>query len=439
MAHGSLQQHEAVLENIRGAAEQQDRPIGVLADLSGPKIRLGTLVGDTLDCLAGADITFVPGDTSKRPNQLTTNYDLLIDELSAGDRVLLADGTVEMLVVGKTQDSVQCKVVMPGILRSRQGVNLPGVKLSVPAITERDREHAVWAAKQAVDFVGLSFVRAAAEVFELKEMLRELGSHAQTIAKIEKPEALLCLEEIVSAADGVMVARGDLGVEIDVAETPVAQKRIIDTCTRFRRPVIVATQMLDSMQHVRRPTRAEVSDVANAILDGADACMLSGETAIGKYPRESVEMMNRIMLSTEKNLTVRPAPQIGPAESGSSGIHRITESVVYGAARIAERLDAKVVVIATRSGRTALVKSKQRDFISTISVSNQEETLRKMSLLWGVEPIRGAPSDVPALREFIDDWGRQHEALSKGDLVVLLASGDFCTDAHNQVLVHEVS
>jgi pyruvate kinase len=268
-------------------------------------------------------------------------------------------------------------------------------------------------------------------------MLRELGSQAMTIAKIEKPEALENLEDIVSASGGIMVARGDLGVEIDVAETPVAQKRIIDTCTKMRRPVIVATQMLDSMQHSRRPTRAEASDVANAILDGADACMLSGETAIGKYPQESVETMNRILLATERLLLERPIRHIEP-DAKASGVHPITESMVYGAGRIAQRLSAKAVVISTRSGRTALAKSKQRDFISTLGVSANEETLRKMALFWGIEPIRGALSNETELSDFIDEWGKHHGMLVRGDLVVLMASGDFRSDAHNHVLVHEV-
>lgn len=438
MAHGDHASHAAVLENIRAAGELQDRPIGILADLSGPKIRLGELAKDPLECRTGGVFEFVPGTESAKENQLTTNYDLLIDELAEGDRVMLADGTVELRVTKKEHRRVETIVVTPGILRSRQGVNLPGVKLSVPAITTKDRNDAVWAAKHGVDFVSLSFVRAATEIRELQEMLRELGSQALTIAKIEKPEALDNLEDIVAASGGIMVARGDLGVEIDVAETPVAQKRIIDTCTKFRRPVIVATQMLDSMQRSSRPTRAEASDVANAILDGADACMLSGETAIGEYPCESVEMMNRIMLSTEKLLLERPPKHIAPDAANSAGVHPVTEAVVFGAGRIAEWLQAKVVVIETRSGRTALAKSKQRDFISTVGVSANEETLRMMALFWGIEPVRGAPLTEPELRAFVDQWGKGQKILKSGDLVVLLASGDFRTNAHNHVLVHEV-
>lgn len=437
MAHGNEEQHERMLANIRSAASQQDRPIGILADLAGPKIRLGQLVDDPLDCPIDAELDFVTGIAPTAPTELTTNYDQFIDELSEGDRVLLADGTVGLKVVGKTSDRVQCKVYAPGILRSRQGINLPGVKLSVPSITEKDRVNLVWAAKKCVDFVSLSFVRSPEEIRELKEMLRELGCNALTISKIEKPEALACLDEIVLASDGVMVARGDLGVEIEIEETPVEQKRIIDTCTKYRRPVIVATQMLDSMQQSRRPTRAEASDVANAILDGADACMLSGETAIGKYPRESVQTMNRIMQSTERLMEDRDARRadLDPSEAV---VHPVTEAVVFGAAKIAERLGAKTVAVYTNSGRTALAKAKQRDLIRTIAVSPNEEILRQMCLFWGIEPVSGAPGDGDALGDFIGDWGKSHGVLSTGDLIVLMASGDFRTAAHNRVVVHQV-
>jgi pyruvate kinase len=313
-------------------------------------------------------------------------------------------------------------------------VNLPGVRLSVPSLSEKDRDNAEWAARAGVDFVSLSFVRTAVEVRELSSILRKCGSPALVIAKIEKPEALDNLDEIVAAAGGVMVARGDLGVEIDVAQTPIAQKRIIETCTRHNKPVIVATQMLDSMQHSRRPTRAEASDVANAILDGADACMLSGETAIGDYPREAVEMMNRIMLATEGLISARPAPLPSPNMS----VHPITGAIVFGAARIAERLKAKLVVVATRSGRTALAKAKLRAFTTTLGFSNRESTLRQMTLFWGIEPVRGAPEVAgPELRQFAESWGRTHGLLSPGDRIVIVAGTGY-SGAHNQLEVHEV-
>ncbi len=300
MAHGTRKEHREFIREIRAAEQAGNRPLGILVDLAGPKIRLGELASEPLPCPRDAEFRFVRKPTGAA-HDLISSYEQLVDELDLDDRVLLADGSVEMVVTAKHSDSVTCRVVGPGSIRSRQGINLPGVKLSVPSMNDVDCDNARWAAKQKADFVSLSFVRSPQDMLQLKQLLNDEGSAALAIAKVEKPEALACLDELVRASDGIMVARGDLGVEIDVAEMPVVQKRIIDTCQRWQKPVIVATQMLDSMQRSNRPTRAEVTDVANAILDGTDACMLSGETAVGTYPIETVQMMNRIMISTERS------------------------------------------------------------------------------------------------------------------------------------------
>jgi pyruvate kinase len=295
--------------------------------------------------------------------------------------------------------------------------------------------NAIWAARNEVDFVSLSFVRKAVDVLLLKELLKSHGSSAMTIAKIEKPEAVQQLPEVVAAAEGVMVARGDLGVEMDVAEIAVVQKRIVEECQRQGKPVIVATQMLDSMHHNRRPTRAEATDVANAILDGADACMLSGETAIGEFPVESVETMNRIMLATEPLLKDRGLSK----ELAASDVHPITAAAVRGSAIIADELGAKLVVVATRGGGTCRMRSKQRDFIPTIGLSDSLAVLRRLTLYWGVTPIANAPvHDGPALRAFIDQWGREREILAKGDRVVFVTGTNFYPMAQNIVVIHEV-
>ena len=256
------------------------------------------------------------------------------------------------------------------------------------------------------------------------------------IAKIEKSEALENLSAIVIASDGVMVARGDLGVETDVAEMPVAQKRIIACCQKFLKPVIVATQMLDSMTHSARPTRAEATDVANAILDGADACMLSGETAIGEFPTETVAMMNRIMLATEKMLIDAPLP--APPIAAVAGVHPITTAVVYGASRIASQLSASMIVIATRLGGTARVKAKLRDLIPTIGVSDNLSTLNHMCLFWGITPVHHQVSNGAELRKTIEDWGKQDGMLHRGDRVVFVTGSELVAHAHNVVVVHEV-
>ena len=438
MAHGTQEEHLRTLRNIREIEASTGRPFAVLVDLAGPKIRLGKLNEDPLVCGLDDQLTFVRGESSA-PGQLTCTYSRLIDELDVGDRVLLADGTVEFVVVSTTDNDATCRVVQPGEIRSRQGVNLPGVRLSTPAMSEKDRENARWAARNGADYVSLSFVRSAEDVQQLKSLLEQEDSSASTIAKIEKPEALEELDAIVQAADGIMVARGDLGVEIDVAEMPVEQKRIIDVCARWERPVIVATQMLDSMQRSSRPTRAEVTDVANAILDGTDACMLSGETAIGKYPCESVRMMNRIMRSTEAMLGRRDQ-KTRPADTSPNRVHPVTSAVVRGAGRIAADLHAKLVVIATRSGATALTKAKQRDFIPTVAVSDCESTLRRMCLFWGINPVPGAPANMDRdLLKFIDQWAIESGGLQNGDRVVVVTGTGVKQGAHNLLVVHDIA
>ncbi len=436
MAHGSRADHDRVVDTVNSVRAQQ-RPLALLVDLAGPKIRLGELYTDPTDVHAGEEFRLVRGVEAQGPSELVSNYGRLIDDLRVGDGVMLADGTVGMQVLRRDDHSVVCRALNDGAIRSRQGINLPGVPLSLPALTKYDRGCAQWAASRDVDYVSLSFVRSSAEISQLRELLASHDCRAPIVAKIEKPEALEDLDNIVRAADAVMVARGDLGVEIDVAEVPAAQKRIVGLCNRLQRPVIVATQMLDSMQTEPRPTRAETSDVANAILDGADACMLSGETAIGKYPVETVKMMNRIMLATEKLLRDRPLRE--PGGQRDSRVQPITQSVVYGAARIAAQVHAKLVVIVTQSGATAIAKSSQRDFIPVVAVSENQRTLREMSLLWGITPLGGTHgADHKALREFIFRWGRDEGTLQKGDCVVVVTGENIQPGAHNMIFVFEV-
>jgi len=453
MAHGDRGEHEARLAAIRAVSARLGRPVAVLTDLAGPKIRLGELPDGQLMCDTDNRVRFVrtpaahpeaghgAADSATHmpfpEGTLTTTYGPLVDELTVGDRVMLADGTVSLIVEELRRDYAECRVLQPGLIRSRQGVNLPGVKLSAPALGPNDLENAVWAAQNGIDFVGLSFVRTAEEVRQLKSLLVSHGSQAQVIAKIEKPEALDRLVEIIEAADGVMVARGDLGVEIDIARVAVAQKKIIAACNRCRKPVIIATQMLDSMQNSRIPTRAEVTDVANAILDGADACMLSGETAIGKYPRAAVQMMHRIALATEEIHKERPAPQ-GP-NLAADGVNQITEATVYAAGRMAEELGARLVVVASASGATALSMAKNRNFVPTVGISDSETTLRRMCLYWGVIPLADVPTgDRDALLGCVTDWGRSQGLLDSGGRLVLIAGTGLAVTAHNMIVVHEL-
>ncbi len=434
-AHGDREQHEQTLANIRAAGEQTGTHVGVLLDLAGPKLRLGQLMVDPFHCENGAQVTFIRGDEPAEPNQFTSSYKRLIDELAVGDRVMLADGTVSLVVEKVNSTSAVCRVTSGGPIRSRQGINLPGVKLSVSAMRPADVDNAIWGAKNGIDFISLSFVRTAEDVHSLKNLLISYDSHALAIAKIEKPEALDQLEQIVEAADGVMVARGDLGVEIDVAETPMAQKRIIRVCREKLKPVIVATQMLESMHHSRRPTRAEASDVANAILDGADACMLSGETAIGDYPKDAVATMNRIMLHTEQKLMMDDVQKPGSTHR----VHPITSAVTEAATAIAESIGAKLIVIATHSGGTAWVKSKSRSRIPTIGASDNPAALRRMSLFWGIKPLYAQQfGDTEKLFDEISRWGYEHGFLASGDRVVFVTGSGVMHKAHNVLVVHTV-
>jgi pyruvate kinase len=432
-AHGTLEERARRFADIRAAADIAGLPIGILIDLAGPKIRLGELPVDPTHCEVGAEFSFVQ-DQSTAPHELTSTYPTLVGELSVGDSVMLADGTVSMTVIAKSADKVRCRVVGAGTIRSRQGINLPGAKLSVPSLTEADKANAIWAAKSEADIVSLSFVRKPEDLVLLKELLRAHGSAAMIVAKIEKPQALEQLPAIVAAADGVMVARGDLGVEIDVAKIAVAQKRIVSECQRQGKPVIVATQMLESMHKSRRPTRAEATDVANAILDGADACMLSGETAIGDFPVESVQTMTRICLATEPLIQER-----GHVPVETTGLHPVTTAAVRGSALIAEELGAKLVVVATRGGGTCRLRSKQRDAVPTIGVSDSPAVVRRLALYWGVTPLAGAPvHDGPQLRAFIDRWGREQGLIAAGDRIVFVTGANFYPLAKNILVIHEV-
>lgn len=446
MAHGGPEQQQVKVDIIRQVSLELNQPVGILVDLAGPKIRLGEVADGCIHCERDAEFYFVDGDDTSDPHEFTSTYEPLTAELTKGDSVMLADGSVTMEVVDKQPGRVRMKVTQAGDVRSRQGINLPGVTLSVPAISVADHMHAIWAAKAKVDFVSLSFVRAPDEVKALKAIMRSAGSQASVIAKIEKREALDCLEEVVAASDAIMVARGDLGVEINVAEMPIEQKRIIRVCHRYERPVIIATQMLESMHESVRPTRAEVTDVANAVLDGADACMLSGETAIGKFPVKAVQMMNSIAQATESAIPTMLWRDSERAEHATR--HDVTRAVVSGAGLMAKQLGAKVIVVASHSGGTALALSQQRNLVPTVGVSTKESTLRKMCLYWGVTPLRGAPAcDMQGLIRHADGWVCNEGLAQKGDPIVIVGgshltagpdSEEMAGGVHDVVVVHEV-
>ncbi|MDC0262199.1 pyruvate kinase [Planctomycetaceae bacterium] len=440
-AHGSHEWLATVVARIRNISEELQQPLALLGDLSGPKIRLGELPNGEINCREGDIFTFVE-KAEAGPQELTSTYDRLIDDLSLGDSVLLADGTVRMIVTEKNDEARQvvCRVAEGGPLRSRQGINLPGVILSTPSLTDKDLEDLDWALTQELDFLGLSFVRSADDVKKLKDRIEAADTHhkPQVVAKIEKLEAVDALEEILDHTDAVMVARGDLGVEADIVKVPTLQKQIIKLCNQHRIPVITATQMLDSMQHNERPTRAEASDVANAILDGTDAIMLSGESAIGKYPIEAVSTMSRIAREAERHVTMQKFGDTLSEERTRARL--VTEGVTLAASTAAEHLNADLMVVATHSGKTAMAISKQRSPVTLLALTDQVDTSRRMCLYWGVAPLMThvVEESPEQLLNFVVEWGKANQLLQSGSRIVLIGSTKWSAQGHDMMLVHAV-
>ena len=437
-AHGTHEWLHNVLTIIRKTAIELDSPIGVLGDLSGPKIRLGQLPEAGVECHEGALFTFGREPNADDPNWLTCTYKQLIDDVNVGDRVLLADGMVAMRATEKTSDTIVCKVEQSGRIRSRQGVNLPGVALSTPSLTEKDRGDLKWALDNELDFVGLSFVRSSDDVALLRGAISEHPSGHQPfiISKIEKTEAVDDIEAILDVTDAIMVARGDLGVEADITQVPILQKKIINLCNQHRVPVITATQMLDSMQENDLPTRAEATDMANAVIDRTDAVMLSGETAIGAHPARCVRMMDKIAHNAEELVTF--SPRVDSESDPTRRALPVTEAVAIGAVGAATQLNAKLIVIASRTGRTAMAFSKQRCQTPIIAVSGDPKIARRMCLFWGVTSLHtdAVAGNADQLTERVDTWGRKNGILVEGDRMVLVTKTK--DQGHDMMLIHSV-
>jgi pyruvate kinase len=437
-SHGTHEEHAQALATIRAESDRAGRVVGVLQDLCGPKVRLGAIPGDEVVCNLGDRFRMVERRDGDDPHDLTCTYASLSRELKPGDAVLFADGTVAMRVTESHQGVAVMEVTLPGRLRSHQGVNLPGADLKVRALTDKDLIDLDWAERHEVEYIGLSFVRSPRDVDQLRWELERRKIDARIVVKIEKPQAVAQIEGIVEKTDAVMIARGDLGVELDVAKVPAVQKSIIALCHKMRKPVITATQMLASMETSNRPTRAEASDVFNAILDGTDAVMLSGETAIGQYPVEAVAMMSRIASEAEALLRERSAAL--PCDTGFDALlPPVTAGMVEAASAVCRRLDAKLLIVATHHGRSALAVSKKRQTTPTLALTTSVRSARRMALYWGVTPIvvpeiTGA---VNALSTALA-WARDRDVLVKGDHVALLIGTIPGVAVHNALLVEQV-
>jgi pyruvate kinase len=434
-SHGTHEEHGRVIERLRRAAEKEDRTICILQDLQGPKIRTGELKGHTHVTLkAGSKVTITPREIEGTASVISTTFRGLAREVGSGARILLSDGLIELRVSRVRGGDVECEVINGGPLGEHKGINLPGIALSIPALTEKDRADLEFGLKHGVDMIAVSFVRSGADVGTAKQLIAAHGSDVPVIAKLEKPQALEHLEEILEVTDGVMVARGDLGVEMPPEKVPIIQKHIIRRASDWRKPVITATQMLESMVENPRPTRAEASDVANAVFDGTDAVMLSAETASGRYPREAVTMMARIVVEAELN--VRDFPHRRRERRSLSVAETICEAVAHAA----EDLPMGAIAVFTETGNTARMISKYRPKAGIYALSYVPAVCNRMNLLWGVHPLAQPPVHsgdemLAAAERALMRRGR----LQAGDVLAVVAGTQMASGSTNFLRLHVVT
>jgi len=419
-SHGEYDQKKAAIDTINKINEDLSSKVAILCDLQGPKIRLGDIEGEGFEIEAGKEILITNEPCTCSEEKLYVNYELLPTEVNTGDRILIDDGKLELKVLRSNgTNEVHAEIIYGGIVKSRKGVNLPDTNLSVPSLTEKDRNDLNWILTQDIDWIALSFVRYAEDIIELKSLIAEKNHPAKVIAKIEKPEALTNIKGIISHTDGVMVARGDLGVEVAGERVPLIQKDIVKRCLKAAKPVIIATQMMESMIENAKPTRAEINDVANAVLDGADAVMLSGETAVGKYPIEVIKYVVRILDKIESKGRIYNKP-VSISKTSKS---LISDAICYNASRMADDLSAKAIVGMTFSGYTAYRISSHRPRSSIFIFTANKKILRTMNLVWGVrvfyyDKFVSTDETVVDIKQILKDKGY----LRKGDVVVNLGS-----------------
>jgi pyruvate kinase len=435
-SHGDYDEHTQRIDTVRRLAGQMGRAVAILADLQGPKLRVGRLPEEGVPLVEGQSVTLVNAESSEEPGIVALPHPEVLREVAEGERILLDDGLLELRVAGRNRQGVVAQVVTGGVLTSRKGLSLPHTSIKMPSVTDKDKADAAFALEQQVDYFALSFVRCADDVRHLRDWLASNGADTPIIAKIEKPEALDCIEQILEVSDGMMVARGDLGVEAPAEEVPIAQKRIIRACNMAGKPVITATQMLDSMIRNPRPTRAEASDVANAILDGSDAVMLSGETAVGRYAVEAVQTMARIAAVTERSMPYAEWLQ----RSFLAGSRSITDAISQVACEIASELGAQAIITSTTSGETAQQVASHRPATPIVAPTPILATYRQLALVWGVEPLLvDRFADTDAMMVTVVDAARERGVVKDGDLAIITAGVPLGgAGLTNMVKVHRV-
>ena len=428
MSHGDYSAHQQNLDNVRAAAAAADRPVGVLADLQGPKIRLGRFASGKEFLENGATFAITVDDIAGTVDRCSTTYKGLPGDVNPGDVILIDDGRLMLKATEVTETDVVTTVVVGGDVSNNKGINLPGVMVSVPAMSAKDTEDLRWALRAGVDMIALSFVRSASDIDLVHTVMDEEGRRIPVIAKIEKPQAIENLDEIIDAFDAFMVARGDLGVELPLEEVPLVQKNIVTAARRWAKPVIVATQMLESMISAPRPTRAEASDVANAILDGADAVMLSGETSVGEYPVRAVETMARIVENTELHGMDRmQAMEWDP--------HTTSGVITKAAAEVGERVGAKFLVAFTFSGDAARRLSRLRSSIPVLAFTPNESARSALTLSWGVESyLTPTVSHTDEMIRQVDEALTESGRVKDGDRVIIVAGSPPGVAGHTNML-----
>jgi pyruvate kinase len=420
MSHGSLDEKANDIRLARAAAEKMNQPLAVLLDLSGPKIRTRALKNrQPVTLTANQQFTITVRDIEGDNTQVATNYLGMPYDVHAGDRLLIDDGAIELRVESANETDVVARVINGGLLGERKGINLPGITLPIPSMTDKDRDDVKWAAQHGVDYIALSFVRSGADCAEAKELIKAAGSKAPLIAKIEKAEAIDHLDEIITVADGLMVARGDLGVETSVELVPVYQKKIIEQANAAGKLVITATQMLQSMVANPRPTRAEATDVANAVWDGSDCVMLSGETATGQYPVAAVATMARIIETAETRDHAGPdiATKLGGKPSG-----RVSRALCEAAAFAADEMSTRIIAVFTESGLMARRLSSLRPAQRIIALTSSREVINELALIWGVEPVlTSVSSSTEELLKLGEQTLLAAGLAAKGETIVIMA------------------
>jgi len=437
-SHGKAEDHLHTIQTIRKISTQLRMPVAIIGDLCGPKIRVGSFRENAVMLKTNSLVTITVDPVIGNETLIPCQYKKLISEVSVHDQILLDDGNLELKVTAKIKGTLRARVVRGGLLKDNKGMNLPDTKMHIPALTAKDRADVAWCIKGEVDYIALSFVRKAKDVLELKDLLRRRKADIPVIAKIEKPEALQHIHEIISAADGIMIARGDLGVELPAKKVPFIQDKLIETCIGLRKPVIVATQMLESMIEHSRPTRAEVTDVSAACLSGVDAVMLSGETAAGKFPVEALETMDAILRETESyRFFARGGLFRDPVLRETKGVE---EAVGSSISQLSRDLMVRCIVVVTRSGRTASVVSADRPSAPILVLTQSERVLLRLQLLWGVVPLLvSSKLAVDRRMAFAEAYMKGLKLASSGDYMLMVRGiGDMRADTQS-ITIHRMS